>query len=429
MTNLSVVGAQWGDEGKGKVVDLLTQRVDVVVRFAGGANAGHTLIVDGKKIVVHLLPSGVAHPGKLCVLGDGMVVDPAGMLEELAQLDAIGLKPTPESLRLSKRAQLVLPYHRELDRLREKTPSAIGTTCRGIGPAYEDKVARRGLRVCDLQNESRLRNRLGEALEAANQRIVQLGGQALARQEVESQLQRQAEQLLPYVDDTSRFIDRAIEQGKRVLFEGAQGVLLDIDHGSYPFVTSSTTTAGGACGGAGVGPNALGEIIGVSKAYVTRVGEGPFPSEIDGTEADRLREAGAEYGATTGRPRRCGWLDLVALRYARRVSGLRWLALTKLDVLARLPRVRVCVGYRLGDQTLDSLPADPEELAEVEPIFRDFEPLNWDAERQAARSYDALPQQVRRFIEFVEAESGVSVAVVSFGPAREQSLLRPPLDS
>lgn len=427
MTNLAVLGAQWGDEGKGKIVDALTFHVDVVVRFGGGSNAGHTLVVDGRKVVVHLLPSGVVHRGKVSVLGPGMVIDPEALLGELADLEKMDLRPDPEMLRISDRAHLVLAYHRELDGLREATPQAIGTTRRGIGPAYEDKVARRGIRVCDLRHPQRLAERLRSAVQQANERIVQLGGRPVDGAVIEQQLESYARELGPYIDDTSSYLAAASASGKRVLFEGAQGLLLDVDHGTYPFVTSSTTLAGGACGGAGVGPRHLGQVIGVSKCYVTRVGDGPFPTEIEGERGRAVRELGGEFGATTGRPRRCGWLDLPALRYAARVAGLDWLALTKLDVLAAVDQPRLCTAYRLRGELIDTLPADVEDIEAIEPVYEDIPDL-----QGCLNGFDPsqpLPAAATRLIERIESAVGVPVAVVSYGPERHQTIVRPPFSA
>lgn len=422
MNNLSVVGAQWGDEGKGKIVDLLTEHADVVVRFSGGSNAGHTLVIGQNKVVVHQLPSGVVRDSKVCVLGDGMVIDPKGLLEEMRQLDSLAMPLRPERLRISQRAHVVLPYHRALDNLRESGTTAIGTTRRGIGPAYEDKAGRGGIRICDLMNPERLRARLAHAIERANGRIAALGGDGFKQADVEGALLEQAEQLRPFVDDTSLYLHSVDRAGKRLLFEGAQGVLLDIDHGTYPFVTSSTTLAGGACGGAGVAPRLLGEVVGVTKAYATRVGEGPFPTEIEGDEGERLRDAGGEYGATTGRPRRCGWLDLPALRYAVRVAGVQWLALTKLDVLAGMGQPKMCVGYRVSGQLMDTMPADSLDLEQAEPVYESV--AGFEGPLDTCSRFEDLPAGARAFVERVEQETGIAVAVVSVGPARRQTIVR-----
>ncbi|MBK8481313.1 MAG: adenylosuccinate synthase [Proteobacteria bacterium] len=422
MGNLSVVGAQWGDEGKGKIVDLLTPGADIVVRFAGGSNAGHTLVVDGKRIVVHLLPSGVVHRGKVCVLGDGVVVDPAGLLQELSDLDASGLRPEPAGLRLSARAHLVLPYHRELDRRREGVAETLGTTQRGIGPAYEDKMARRGLRVCDLRAPERLRARLAVAVDHVNGQLALLGGPRFTVDELLPQVLEHARQLEPYIEDTGAFLQRAVADGRKILFEGAQGVLLDIDHGTYPFVTSSTTLAGGAIAGAGVAARDLGAVVGVAKAYITRVGKGPFPTELHGDDGARLRKEGGEFGSTTGRPRRCGWLDLPQLRYAARVGGLDWLALTKADVLAGIEQIKVCVAYRWQGKQIETPPVDAEDLADCEPILEDLLPFTGSL--REVRDYDALPAGLRALVALIEREVGVRIGLLSLGPQRDQTILR-----
>jgi len=421
MPNLSVLGAQWGDEGKGKVVDFYARHADLVVRYAGGSNAGHTLVVNGRKLAVHLLPSGVARPGTLCVLGDAMVIDPTALLTEIDDLGRVGHPIDEASLRVSGRAHLVLPYHQELDALREGGPTAIGTTRRGIGPAYEDKMARRGVRVIDLLKPARLRQRLEPALSEAAARIEQLGGAPPDLETVLARLVEQGERLRPYVADTGVLIAEAIDAGRTVLFEGAQGGLLDIDHGTYPFVTSSTTVAGGIGAGTGVGPHLLGALVGVAKAYVTRVGEGPLPTEITGEDQERVRKLGDEFGSTTGRPRRCGWLDLPALRYVVRVSGLQWLALTKLDILAGLERIPVCEAYRLRGRVIEHLPADPDDLAAVEPVYREMEgfpPLRGDE-----RAVEELPAGARAYVQMVERALGIGVCLVSIGPAREDTIV------
>lgn len=424
MTNRSVVGAQWGDEGKGKIVDLLARDADVIVRYAGGNNAGHTLVVDGRRLVVHLVPSGVVHAGKVGVLGPGVVIDPDGLLAEIADLRQAGLSIGPETLRIARRAHLVMPYHKALDGLRERGAGALGTTRRGIGPAYEDKAARRGLRVGDLEHPQRFRERLEAALASANAQLEAAGEATFDARELADDVLARTQPLLAHLEDVPTFLHLAATQGKRLLFEGAQGVLLDLDHGTFPFVTSSTTLSGGACAGAGVGPRMLGNVCGVTKAYVTRVGAGPFPTELDDELGGQLRQAGAEFGATTGRPRRCGWLDLPALRHAVRVGGIDELALTKADVLSALPLVRVCVGYRLDGATLDVPPPDSEELGRVEPIVETVE--GWGALPADApqKGYDALPPALRDYVALIERETGVPVSIVSVGPGRDQTIVR-----
>lgn len=422
LQNLSVVGVQWGDEGKGKVVDYCTSAVDVVVRFAGGNNAGHTLLIDGQKIALHLLPSGAAYPDKVCVLGSGMVIDPWAFFEELGVLEGVGVKLDPVRLRVSGRAHLVLPYHRQLDELFEQGDRAIGTTRRGIGPAYQDKAARRGLRVCDLADRDRLAQRLRHAVAGVSPTIRGLGGTPPDADALIEQLWPLSARLAPYIDDTEFLLHQLQRDGKRLLLEGAQGVMLDIDHGTYPFVTSSAAIAGGACSGAGVPPQSIGNVIGVCKAYTTRVGEGPFPSEADRELADRLRQAGGEYGATTGRPRRCGWLDLPALRHAVRVAGVSSLALTKLDVLAGWEAIPVCEGYRLAGQVLERFPADASDLANVEPIIRELR--GFDRLTGTESRFEELPETARAFVQWLEDAVGVPVALVSVGGGRNDTILR-----
>jgi len=422
MANLVVIGTQWGDEGKGKIVDMLSEQADVVVRFGGGNNAGHTLVVQGRQTILHLIPSGVLHPGKRVVLGDGMVVDPEALLTEMDQLDELGLTLGPEQLLVSSKAHLVLPYHRVIDELREGTEMALGTTRRGVGPAYEDKTARRGLRVGDLLRPARLRVRLTAALGDASSRIEALGGEAPTLEPTLNALTAQAERLRPHITDTSLFLDKAARAGKRLLFEGAQGVLLDLDHGTYPFVTSSTTLGGGMAAGAGFAAHRIDRVIGVAKAYVTRVGDGPFPTEIQGAAGEFLRKKGHEYGATTGRPRRCGWLDLPALRYAVRVGGVRALALTKLDVLSGTGTLPVCVAYRIGEQRVEEFPPDLEDLEQATPELEQLDGFTGDL--SATESYEALPDGAQQLVATVERETKVPVGWVSVGPGREQTLRR-----
>jgi adenylosuccinate synthase len=382
MANVVIVGAQWGDEGKGKVVDLYTEFADVVARFGGGANAGHTLVVGGDKLVTHLIPSGVLRGrGKRCVLGDGMVIDPGTLLEELSSLRQRGLLSDDRDLIVGERAHVILPHHKEIDRLREEGKGALGTTRRGIGPAYESKMARRGIRMRDLLYPDRLRQSILHQLDDSLPRLLHLGGSEPDVAAVTAQYLEYGQALAPFIADATRVLSDEIKRGQHVLFEGAQGALLDIDHGTYPFVTSSTTLAGGACASCGVGPMAITAVIGIAKAYTTRVGAGPFPTEITGEAGDALRTAGGEFGATTGRPRRCGWLDIAGLRLAVRWNGLSGLALTKLDVLSGLKRIKVCVGYRIEPmaggsgtaQHRDELPTDPDDLDRATPIYEEIE--------------------------------------------------------
>jgi adenylosuccinate synthase len=434
MSVVIIVGAQWGDEGKGKVVDLFTERADLVVRYGGGANAGHTLVIDGQKLVTHLVPSGVLHPGKSCVLGDGMVIDPNTLLEEIEACQARGLLARNELL-VGAGAHVILPYHKLIDGLREdrdaSTKRAIGTTRRGIGPAYEAKAARRGVRVRDLLVPQRLRELVAANLDELVPLIVHLGGTAPSQDEVNRWIDdalAAGQRLGPSIGDASRHVSAAIAASQHVLFEGAQGCLLDLDHGTYPFVTSSSTIAAGACQSAGIGPTLIDHVIGITKAYATRVGGGPFPTELHDDEGHQLRLAGGEFGATTGRPRRCGWLDLPALRMGVRLSGMGGLALTKLDVLSAMPEVRVCVGYRADGKEYDEPPADPDLVSRLEPIYATYPswPSLSDSPRDV-RELSDLPAAARSYVEAIERLSGVPLALVSVGPDRNQTIrLRDP---
>jgi adenylosuccinate synthase len=423
MSTLVVIGAQWGDEGKGKVVDAVAAQADLVARFAGGNNAGHTLVVDGRKTITHLVPSGCLYPGTRCVLGAGMVIDPDVLADEVATLRGFGLLAKDE-LRVSLHAHVILGFHRDLDAAREELagggPRAIGTTRRGIGPAYEAKAARRGIQIRDLFDRATLRARLEQNRDAVAPELERLGR---ANPIDVDALMRAAEAWAhffePMACDASAMCHEAIVAGRRVLLEGAQGALLDLDHGTYPYVTSSSTTAGGACTGIGVGPTAIDAVWGISKAYATRVGAGPFPSRVDGELGDKLRDAGGEYGATTGRPRDCGWLDLVALRYAARLSGMTGLCITKLDVLAQLGRAEICVAYEDG--------VDPgrDGLAAARPVVRampGFDDPSLVADLARARSVEALPKTARAYLDFIAQEVGVPIALVSLGAEREQTI-------
>ncbi|MCB9567634.1 MAG: adenylosuccinate synthase [Myxococcales bacterium] len=421
MSTLVVVGAQWGDEGKGKVVDALASRADLVARFAGGNNAGHTLVVGSKKIVTHLVPSGCAYPGTLCVLGAGMVIDPEVFRQEITALQKSGMLLGSE-LRVSLDAHVIFPFHRWLDGLREDQHGAtkIGTTRRGIGPAYEAKAARRGIRVRDLLIPERLRARLELNAGPVNAEFERCGGED--RLDVDAELARATGWVVwlrPLLCDAGALVDEAIRGGKRVLIEGAQGALLDLDHGTYPFVTSSTTLAGGACSGLGIGPTAIDGVWGITKAYATRVGAGPFPTRLDGPLGDALRRAGDEFGATTGRPRDCGWLDLPALRYAARRNGLTGLCVTKLDVLAKMPEVSICRSYA------DGVTPGTDELELALPILERVS--GWGdpilAQRIAeARRLEDLPAPARAYLDIISEETGVPIALVSVGPGRDQTI-------
>jgi adenylosuccinate synthase len=418
--NLAVLGAQWGDEGKGKIVDLLTPRFSIVARYQGGHNAGHTVYVNGRKFVLHLIPSGILHDGVTCLIGNGVVVDPTALFAEVDELAGLGVEVDGRLL-VSDRAHVILPYHRELDVLSEarRGERRIGTTSRGIGPAYEDKIARRGIRVCDLLNPSVLEEGVRENVKARNRVIKDT---TLDWRQVYDQCLAHGQRLAPWVVDASVYLNRAIGDGRSVMFEGAQGTLLDIDHGTYPFVTSSNASVGGVSTGLGVPPRAVGVVLGVVKAYTTRVGEGPLPTELTGELGNRLRESGQEYGASTGRPRRCGWFDAVAVRFAARVNGLDHLALTKLDVLDGLPSISICVGYTCGGATLTEFPADLTRLAGCEPVYQEMP--GWSTPTRGATSYDALPSEARAYIARLEEVTGVPASIVSTGSDRSETILR-----
>ena len=426
MSVVIVVGAQWGDEGKGKVVDLFTERAQVVVRYGGGANAGHTLVIDGQKLVTHLVPSGVCRPGTSCVLGDGMVIDPHTLLEEVAQCQGRGLLVQGELL-VGLGAHVILPYHKLLDGLREdhsaKAGRAIGTTRRGIGPAYEAKAGRRGVRIRDLYRPERLHAIVRANVDELGPVFAHLGGTPPTEAEVARWIDdalAAGERLRPHTGDAGRHVARAIAEGKHVLFEGAQGCLLDLDHGTYPYVTSSSTIAAGACQSAGIGPTQSDSVVGITKAYATRVGEVPFPTELHGAAGDALRIAGGEFGATTGRPRRCGWLDLPALRMGVRLSGMQSLALTKLDVLAGMPTVKVCVAYKLDGKELDEPPIDPEDIARAEPIYTELP--GWAKLPSHATDVTDLPDTARHYVDTIERMAGVPFCLVSVGPDRSETI-------
>ena len=424
MPNIVVVGAQWGDEGKGKIVDLLTKGVQVVARYNGGHNAGHTVIVDGQKFVLHLIPSGILHPGILCVLGPGMVVDPWALEAEMGELEGKGVV-FDDNLLLSDRAHLILPHHRELETLYEERRGGrpIGTTRRGIGPAYEDKAGRRGVTVGDLRRPQDLPAKLEEARRHFEQILKGAGGaSAVDWDALVADLAAFGERLGPRIADVSLALHRQFASGYSVLFEGAQATLLDLDHGTYPFVTSSSPSAGGAAAGLGIPPGRIDGVLGVGKAYCTRVGTGPFPTEIAGPVGERLRERGSEYGASTGRPRRCGWFDAVALRYCARVNGFDALALTKLDVLDELAEIPVCTAYRFEGATLRDFPADVTVLEACEPVYETLP--GWQTSTSGVRDWGALPEAARRYVERLSELAETPVGLVSTGPDREDSIIR-----
>jgi adenylosuccinate synthase len=418
--NFAILGAQWGDEGKGKIVDLLTPNFSIVARYQGGHNAGHTVYVNGAKFILRLIPSGILHPGITCVIGNGVVVDPQALFSEIDELEKNGIQ-TRDRIVISDKAHLILPYHRDLDLLSEarRGERKIGTTSRGIGPAYEDKIARRGIRVGDLVDPKGLEANVRDNVTARN-RLVQ--DTTMDWRPVLDQLLKHADRIRPMIRDVSVMLAAACKAGKAIMFEGAQGTLLDIDHGTYPYVTSSNASIGGVCTGLGIPPKAIGRVIGVAKAYATRVGEGPFPTELFGEMGNRLRETGSEYGAVTGRPRRCGWYDAVALRYAARINGLDGLALTKLDVLDGLERIEICTAYRCGDRTLTDFPSDLNQLARCEPVYESMP--GWSQPTKGVRRFDQLPAAARAYVAKLEEVSGVRAAIISTGSERDDTIIR-----
>lgn len=424
MPNVVVVGAQWGDEGKGKVVDIYTEFADDIVRYQGGNNAGHTLVVGDEKVVLHLIPSGILHEGKRCIIGNGVVLDPKVFIEEIKKLKASGRLMNDSCLLLSESLHIIMPYHKKIDIAREANSGdkKIGTTGRGIGPCYEDKIGRRGIRLMDLIDPAVFERRLREALEEKNFILEKLlGDTPCSYDEILEEYQGYAEALRTYVADTALILNKDLAAGKKALFEGAQGTLLDVDHGTYPFVTSSSTCAGGACTGSGVSPRAIDEIIGISKAYVTRVGSGPFPTELLDDTGEQLRKVGGEFGATTGRPRRCGWFDAMVIRYAVRVNGLTGIALTKLDVLSEFDTIKVCTGYICDGKTLETLPAALEKFEKCQPVYEELP--GWKSDITGARSFDELPEAARSYVRRLEELSGCPIVLVSIGPRRDQTII------
>ena len=423
MANVAVIGAQWGDEGKGKIVDWLSQRAEIVVRFQGGHNAGHTLVINGTEYRLSLLPSGVVRPGKLSIIGNGVVVDPWALVREIEAIAAKGVTVTPESLRLADNAALILPLHAALDRAREEArgPNRIGTTGRGIGPAYEDRVGRRAIRVCDLADPEALKQKLDDLLLHHNALLRGLGAAEIEAQPVLDALLEVAPKVLPYADQVWRLLDEAKRAGRRILFEGAQGVMLDIDHGTYPYVTSSHTHPGEAAAGAGIGPGAVGYVLGITKAYTTRVGSGPFPTELIDGIGLLLGERGKEFGVVTGRKRRCGWFDAVMVRQAVKVAGINGIALTKLDVLDGFAEIKVCTAYRHGNAVLDRLPADARGQAEAEPVYETIE--GWSESTRGARSWADLPAQAIKYVRRIEELIEAPVALLSTSPERDDTVL------
>ncbi|MBR0459583.1 MAG: adenylosuccinate synthase [Victivallales bacterium] len=423
MPTIVVIGTQWGDEGKGKIVDYLAEQADAVCRYQGGNNAGHTVIAAGKVHKLHLLPSGILYPGCICVIGNDVVVDPAVLLQEMAEMKAQGGEVS--GLRISSRAHVIMPYHRLLDKLIEqsKGDKKVGTTGRGIGPCYEDKIRRVGIRFASLMDPESFAEDLRLNLRMKNEVLTKVYGESpLDFDQIYNEYLGYAEQLRPYVTETSRLVNQMVRDGKKVLFEGAQATMLDIDFGTYPYVTSSHPIAAGACIGTGIGPHSIGKVVGVAKAYSTRVGEGPFPTELRDATGDAIREAGHEYGVTTGRPRRCGWLDAVVLRYAVEVSGVDCFALTRVDILDQMPTLKICTAYRIDGKVVTDYPANLRDLAKAEPIYEEMP--GWQCKTFGLTHYEDLPENCRRYVERIEAITGCRAGIVSVGPDRHQTIVR-----
>ncbi|MGC9291790.1 MAG: adenylosuccinate synthase [Acidobacteriaceae bacterium] len=420
-----VLGAQWGDEGKGKIVDVLSDRFSIVARYAGGHNAGHTVVIGGKKFILQLVPCGVLRPDCRAVIGNGVVLDPMAFLQEVKRLREVGINVSGK-LFVSNRAHVILPYHRMIELAAENAPGRmkIGTTSRGIGPAYEDKMKRSGLRIVDMLNTALLRTHIQNACHEKNTIAHALfGTDPLDPNKMYEEYAHAAGLLAPYIKDTSALLNQALHAGQSIMFEGAQGTMLDIDHGTYPFVTSSSSTAGGAVIGTGVGPTAIGTVIGVTKAYVTRVGEGPFPTEIHDAAGETLRARGQEYGAVTGRPRRCGWMDLPMLRYSNQINGTEWLVVTKLDVLDHLASIPVCTGYKVDGVLTDSVPADVRGLESIVPVYKELK--GWQQPTQDITEFAKLPPAAKDYLHFLETASGARIGMISVGPDRDQSIWVP----
>jgi len=421
MPNIVVIGAQWGDEGKGRIVDLISEKVDIIVRYQGGNNAGHTIVIGDEKVILHHLPSGILRQDKLSVIGNGVVLDPKVLLQEINELNSAGYSADEKNLKISDRAHVIMPYHREIDLARESMngKARIGTTGRGIGPVYEDKAARRGIKFADLIDPDSLSARLKEVFEERNAYLTKvLGGNPLNFEEILEEYAEYGRELKRFSCDVSTLLNESISKGQNILFEGAQGALLDIDFGTYPYVTSSSAGSGGASTGSGVGPTKIDTVLGIAKAYTTRVGEGPFPTEISGELGEKLRQAGGEFGATTGRSRRCGWFDAFALKYAAQTNGISWLALTKLDVLSGFEKIHICVGYRYKGEQLSSFPSNNQVLKDIEPIYEEM--AGWKEDISEAKDISEFPIQARKYLEKLEETTGVPIYTVSLGPSREK---------
>lgn len=425
MSSVVIVGTQWGDEGKGKIVDLLTRSADYVVRFQGGNNAGHTLVVNKQQYIFHIIPSGILYEDKKCMIGNGVIIDPAILLEEIASLAEKGLPVTPERLTISENAHLIMEYHRRLDQAQEASLSKekkIGTTGRGIGPCYVDKVGRTGIKIGDLLDEGSLREKLAASLDEKNFLLKQkYQEEPVSFEVVLANMLSYAEKLAPFVGNVSVELDKARKRGENILFEGAQGTQLDIDHGTYPFVTSSNTVAGNACNGSGFGPTHIDSVIGILKAYTTRVGEGPFPTELHDQTGEALQRKGGEFGATTGRKRRCGWLDGVVATDAVRLNGLTGLAITKLDVLSGQPKIKMATSYELGDRSLNAMPSNIRDAARVKPVYEEL--AGWQSEINEVTAYEDLPVEAKDYVKRIEDFTGVEAVIVSVGPDRDETLL------
>ena len=416
-----IVGAQWGDEGKGKIVDMLSERADIVARYQGGANAGHTVCIGENQYILHLIPSGIFHPNITCVIGNGVVIDPTALLQEIDQLRSAGINIAGRLL-ISHNAHLIMPYHKQLDQIREATGNRIGTTGRGIGPAYIDKFTRIGIRIVDLLDRDILAKKIKANIEEKNQILTKIYGETtLDVDAIISEYQEFDKKIDEYITDTALYLNRALKEGMHIIAEGAQGALLDVDHGTYPFVTSSNPTSGGACTGLGIPPTAITSILGVAKAYATRVGNGPFPTEQENSLGETLRRAGHEFGSTTGRPRRCGWFDAVALKYSAMINGIERLAITKLDVLDGFDEIQVCVGYEYRGKRLKTFPSDLASLGRISPFYEKFP--GWKTPLGGIRTFSGLPAQARSFVESLSRLSGIPIWLVSVGPERDQTIV------
>lgn len=423
MSTLVIVGSQWGDEGKGKITDYLAEKADVVVRYQGGNNAGHTVEKNGTQYKLHLIPSGILYPDKVCIIGNGVVLDPGSLIEEINTLKSQGIRV--ENLKISDRAHIVLPYHIKLDELEEssKGENDIGTTKRGIGPCYMDKSERVGIRACDLVDPETFKEKLMINVQKKNEIIAKIyGSEKMDFEKIYKEYMNYAEILKPYIVDTTSLLYDLIKEGKKVLFEGAQGTLLDIDLGTYPYVTASHPISGGVTVGAGIGPTMINDVVGVVKAYTTRVGKGPFPTELFDEEGDFLREKGHEYGTTTGRPRRCGWLDIVIVNYAVRVSGIRTFALTKLDTLTGLKKIKICTGYRYNGKIINNFPASLKNLAMCEPVYEELD--GWNEDISNVKKFEDLPQNAQKYVKRIEELLGINASIISVGPGREKTIIR-----